>query len=125
MITTVARYPKRHPLGCQEEALTKPKSVKQLFREGLKTARLRLAGVRGHYVTPEELGGEIGKTGQTIRNYESGETEPTLEDIDKLLRATGTEPAWPPFSNVVPIPQALPGEEGGKDGAVKRRRRAR
>lgn len=109
----------RHPLPCQHFLLTKPKSVKQVFREGLKHARLRLAGVRGHYVTPEEIGKDVGVSGQTIRNYESGASEPSLDMIDKLGAVLQVPLAWPPFHGLGPaveLPQegatGLPVEEG-------------
>lgn len=77
--------------------MKKPKSAKQTFMEGLKQARLDLTPVRGHYVTPDELGEDVGVSGQTIRNYESGESEPTLEMIERLAAVLGVPLAWPPF----------------------------
>lgn len=87
------------PLYCQEYLLRKAKSPLQVFSEGLKAARLRLTAVRGHYVTPEELGKDVGVSGQTIRNYESGASEPTLEMIEKLAKVLGVELSWPPFAS--------------------------
>lgn len=55
--------------------------------------------MRGHYVAPEELGADVGVSGQTIRNYESGESEPTMDMIEKLAKVTGVELAWPPFDD--------------------------
>jgi DNA-binding XRE family transcriptional regulator len=67
--------------------------------EGLKNARLRLTAVRGHYVTPEELGKDVGVSGQTIRNYEDGSSEPNFEMVEKLAAVTGVELVWPPFAD--------------------------
>ena len=113
-------------LARQEEFLKKPKLVLQVFAEGLKLARLRMAGVLGHYVTPEELGEMLNPpmTGQTIRNYEAGKNEPTMEIISQLMAATQTEPAWPPFSNV-PGVVIERGNEEDRNGTAKKRRRAR
>lgn len=98
--------------------MTKPKSVNQVFREGLRAARLGLTPVRGHYVTPEELGADVGVTGQTIRNYESGESEPSLIMIERLAHVMSVELGWPPFGGIVlpptegttPVPELVPGK---------------
>lgn len=97
MFTMDDRDVTRQPLRCQGQVLNKPKTAKQAFREGLKTARLRLAAHRGHYVTPEELGADVGVSGQTIRNYESGESEPNFEMVEKLAGVLGVSLNWPPF----------------------------
>jgi transcriptional regulator with XRE-family HTH domain len=94
--------------------LKKPKLINQLFGKGLKQARLNLTGPKGHYVTPEKLGKLVGVSGQTIRNYESGESEPTLAQIGKLLDETGAPYEWPPFISLVPDVEQ--GVSGGEDG---------
>ena len=97
--------------------MRKSKDVNQLFREGLKTARLGLAASRGHYVTPAEIGAEVGVTGQTIRSYESGATEPTLEMIERLAGVLGVRLGWPPFGDI----SGLPIEEDSEPLGISRK----
>ncbi len=82
--------------------MSKPKFVNQLFREGLKGARLRFGADRGRELEPPELGEMVGKSGQTIRNYESGHSEPELLMIEKLRVALNAPAEWPPFASYVP-----------------------
>lgn len=59
----------------------------------LERARLDLTPVRGGYVSPDALAQEIGGVGgQTLRNYETGETEPELEMIERLAAVLGVSP---------------------------------
>jgi transcriptional regulator with XRE-family HTH domain len=115
--------------------LAKTKLVDQVFRMGLRGARLRFGADRGREMTPDELGDIVGKSGQTIRNYERGETEPGLNEIEELRVALRAPPEWPPFASYVPLEstedppaggtQAFPQRPPGKpiaDGAKKRKR---
>lgn len=116
-----ALNPTTQPLRRQGYLLNKPKSAKQLFGEGLKTARLKLAASRGHYVTPDELGGDVGVSGQTIRNYENGASEPNFEMVERLAGVLGVELAWPPFADTPVESLRNPAdEEGGHGGAASR-----
>lgn len=72
------------------------KSLKFLSDElgkRLERARLDLTPIRGGYVSPDALALEIGGvTGQTLRNYETGETEPDLEMIERLAAVLRVSP---------------------------------
>lgn len=71
------------------------KSLKFLcsgFGKRLEDARLALTPLRGGYVSPDALAPEIGVSGQTLRNYETGETEPDLEMVERLAAVLRLSP---------------------------------
>lgn len=74
--------------------LTKsPKFFSAELGKRLERARLELAPLRGGYVSPDALALEIGGVGgQTLRNYETGETEPELEMIERLAAVLRVSP---------------------------------
>jgi transcriptional regulator with XRE-family HTH domain len=121
-VTKNTGYPTRQPLRSQGFSLTKPKDVRQVFREGLKAARLRLTAERGHYVTPDELGKDVGVSGQTIRNYESGASEPTLDMIEQLAGVLGVPLAGEAERVYVkPQPLKTPKELDGRSKSTRRK----
>lgn len=65
------------------------KSAKPTFGDRVKSARLDLTVARKGYVSPETLGEELGVSGQSVRNWESGINEPNLDTIKKLAKALG------------------------------------
>lgn len=70
---------------------------KQGFGERIKQARLELGVRRGDFVSPEALAGELGVTGQTVRNWESEKNEPDLETFAKLAKIFGSNRIWLAF----------------------------
>lgn len=74
--------------------LSKPlKFLSDELGKRLERARLDLTPIRGGYVSPDALALEIGGvTGQTLRNYETGETEPDLEMIERLAAVLRVAP---------------------------------
>jgi transcriptional regulator with XRE-family HTH domain len=68
-------------------------------------------------------------SGQTIRNYESGASEPTLDMIEQLAGVLGVPLAWPPFAQpgdaervyVKPQPLKTPKELDGKSKSTRRK----
>lgn len=74
--------------------LTKPlKFLSDELGKRLEKARLDLTPVRGGYVSPDALALEIGGvSGQTLRNYETGETEPELQMIERLAAVLRVSP---------------------------------
>lgn len=74
--------------------MTKPlKFLSDELGKRLEKARLDLTPVRGGYVSPDALALEIGGVkGQTLRNYETGETEPDLQMIERLAAVLRVSP---------------------------------
>lgn len=56
------------------------------FGERLKWRRLSLTGASGKLLSPELVGEKLGVSGQTVRNWESGATEPALAMIVKIAK---------------------------------------
>lgn len=73
------------------------KSAKPTFGDRLKRARLDQSGPRGGHFSPEKLAEELGVSGQTVRNWESGTTEPNLEMMKAIAKALGTAPGFLAF----------------------------
>lgn len=63
------------------------------LRERLKQARHALTPDRGGYVSLEKLAAEVGVSGVTLGNYESGATEPDLAMIERLAAVLHVPPA--------------------------------
>jgi transcriptional regulator with XRE-family HTH domain len=68
---------------------TSNKPLELRFKDRLKRARLDLTGGRGGVLSPEKLGAMLGVSGQTIRNWESGATEPSLDMIAQVAKVLG------------------------------------
>jgi transcriptional regulator with XRE-family HTH domain len=49
--------------------------------------RHRVTNARGHPISPEQLGREIGVSGATIRRWEAGRLKPGADDVAQLARA--------------------------------------
>lgn len=70
-----------------------PKFLSSDLGKRLEQARLALTPIRGTYISPDALALEIGGiSGQTLRNYETGETEPELEMIERLAAVLRVSP---------------------------------
>lgn len=67
------------------------------LRDRLRQARQELTPRRGGYVSQETLAAEVGVSGVTLGNYESGTTEPSLEMIERLAKVLGVSPAFLAF----------------------------
>lgn len=129
LFPTIRREFPTIPWVCQGEVLNKPKLVDQLFREGLRVARVKFLADRGETLTPEGLGRMVGVSDQTIRNYESGDSEPTLVMIEKIRLVLKAPAEWPPFASYAPknddgeqLPQVEMTRVERPSGAKRRRR---
>lgn len=78
------------------------------LRDRLRQARQELTPRRGGYVSQETLAAEVGVSGVTLGNYESGATEPSLEMIERLAKVLGVSPGFLAFGSHTGFPM----EEG-------------
>lgn len=78
------------------------KSFNQIFGERLKRIRLDQSGPRGGNFSPEKLGALMDVSGQTIRNWESGATQPDLESIQRLAKVLKTTAGFIAFGERAP-----------------------
>lgn len=70
--------------------------LSEALKDRLKQGRLDLTPLRGGFVSQEALAAEVGVSGVTLGNYESGETEPSLEMVERLAAALGVAPSEGP-----------------------------
>lgn len=104
----------------KREFLARPVYLSEGLKERLKQARLDLTPKRGGFVSQEVLAAEIGVSGATLGNWESGAYEPSLMLLEKLAKVLGVSPAYLAFGTV-----RLPMEEGGEVPAERPTRRLR
>lgn len=85
--------------------------------ERIKRARLDLTGELGGVLSPETLGGVLGVSGQTVRNWEAGATEPGLAMIERVADELRTSPEYLCFGvgeKSVPYIEIRPAKPGKK-----------
>lgn len=67
------------------------------LKDRLKQARLDLTPKRGGFVSQEVLAAEVGVSGATLGNWESGAYEPSLRLIEDIARVLGVTPTFLAF----------------------------
>lgn len=86
----------------KREFLGKEVFLSSTLKERLRQARQELTPKRGGYVSQETLAAEVGVTGVTLGNYESGATEPSLQMVERLARVLGVTPGYLAFGEGAP-----------------------